>query len=189
MGFATLKGVVSASLSACFLIALVALVPLVAHAAVGDTTLVSRGAAAGNGDSGPGLAVNADGRYIAFESKAANLDPAAKPGVTNIYKRDTKTGTTTLVTRLTGADGAGADGDSAAPAISPAGRFVAFESDADTLSPDDDQQRSQRVRPGHGIRHDDAGVGGVRRNGRNRRLLAPFDLRQRHDDRLRLDRR
>ena len=80
------------------------------------------------------MAVSADGHYVAFESKASNLSDAAQPGVTNIYKRDTQTGTTTLVSRVTGADGAGADGDSAAPAISPAGRFIAFESVADNLS-------------------------------------------------------
>jgi Tol biopolymer transport system component len=136
--FAYLKLVLAASV----LLALVALTPLVAHAAVGDTTLVSRGAAdavaPADSDSGPGVAVSADGRYIAFESKATNLSDAAQAGVTNIYKRDTTTGTTTLVTRVTGADGAGADGDSAAPAISPAGRYVTFESAADNLSPDDD---------------------------------------------------
>jgi Tol biopolymer transport system component len=141
--FARLTAVVPA----CVLIAIVALVPLVAHAAVGDTTLVSAGTAAGNADSGPGVAVNADGRYVVFESKASNLDPAAVPGVTNIYKRDTQTGTTTLVSRATGADGAGADGDSAAPTISPAGRFVAFESTADNLSgQDDDSVRNVFVR-------------------------------------------
>jgi Tol biopolymer transport system component len=120
---------------------LVGLTPLVAHAAVGDVALVSRGAAGtapANGDSGPGLAVSASGRYVAFESKASNLSDGAQPGVTNIYLRDTKTGTTILVSRATGADGAGADGDSASPAISPAGRYVAFESAADDLSPDDD---------------------------------------------------
>jgi Tol biopolymer transport system component len=137
-GVATLK----VAIAAAVLLSLVAVTPLVAHAAVGDTTLVSRRAAdataPANADSGPGLAVSADGHYIAFESKASNLDDAAQPGVTNIYKRDTQTGTTTLVSRMTGVDGAGADGDSAAPAISPAGRFIAFESVADNLSTADD---------------------------------------------------
>jgi Tol biopolymer transport system component len=120
---------------------LVALTPLVAHAAVDDLTLVSRGAAdasPANGNSGPGLAVSASGRYIAFESKATDLSDAAQPGVTSIYLRDLKTGTTTLVSRATGADGAGADADSTSPSISPAGRYVAFESVAANLSADDD---------------------------------------------------
>ena len=131
--------VAAAALS--LLAALVGLTPLVAHAAVGDVGLVSQGAAGAqpaNGDSGPGVAVSTSGRYVAFESRASNLSDAAQPGVTSIYLRDTQTGTTTLVSRATGADGAGADGDSANPAISPAGRFIAFESSADDLSPDDD---------------------------------------------------
>ncbi len=123
------------------LAALVALTPLVAHAAVGDVELISRGASEAppaNGDSGPGLAVTPNGRFVAFESKSTNLSDAAQPGITNLYLRDRKTGATTLVSRADGADGAGADADSASPSISPAGRFVAFESAADNLSPDDD---------------------------------------------------
>jgi Tol biopolymer transport system component len=126
--------------AALLLAALVTVAPVVAQAAVGDLTLVSRGAdgtPAADGDSGPGLAISASGRFIAFESKAGNLSVAAQPGVTNIYLRDRRTGTTTLISRASGADGAGADADSANPAISPAGRFVAFESTATNLSADD----------------------------------------------------
>ena len=57
----------------------------------------------------------------------------------NVYVRDTQTGETTLVSRADGVDGAGATGgDSGNPAMSPAGRYVAFESDADNLSDADD---------------------------------------------------
>jgi Tol biopolymer transport system component len=129
---------------------LVTLTPLVAHAAVGDVTLVSRGAdgaPVANGDSGPGLAISASGNVIAFESKAANLSDAARPGVTNIFVRDRRTRATTLVSRADSAEGAGADGDSASPSISPAGRFIAFESVADNLSSaDDDGVRNVFVR-------------------------------------------
>jgi Tol biopolymer transport system component len=130
-----------AAVATSVLAVLVAVTPLVAHAAVGDVSLVSRGATGAppaDGDSGPGLAVSASGRFVAFESKATNLSDGAQPGVTNIYLRDRRTGTTALVSRAVGAGGAGADGDSAAPAISPAGRYVAFESTADNLSADDD---------------------------------------------------
>jgi len=126
-----------------------AAVPLTAHAAVGDVTLVSRGAAgtpASDGDSGPGVAVSATGRYIAFESKATNLSPGGQAGVTNIYLRDRKNGTTVLVSRADGADGAGGDGDSTAPAISPAGRYVAFESVAHNLASDANPVRNVYVR-------------------------------------------
>jgi Tol biopolymer transport system component len=138
VGFARLG--IAAAFVLVFVV-LAAISPLVAHAAVGDVALVSRGATGtppADGDSGPGVALSASGRYVAFESKATNLSDAAQPGVTNIYLRDTKTGTTTLVSRMDGAGGAGADGDSAAPSVSPAGRYVAFESVADNLSADDD---------------------------------------------------
>ncbi len=128
---------------------LVALPPLAARAAVGDVALISRGAVgapASDGASGTGVAVSASGRFIAFESKATNLAPGAQPGKTNIYLRDTNTGTTTLISRASGLDGAGADGDSAAPAVSPAGRYVAFESVARNLSPDAGPARNVFVR-------------------------------------------
>ena len=138
-----------AAAATLLLAALALATPLTAHAAVGDVLLVSRGAtgaAPADGDSGPGVAVSASGRFIAFESKAANLSDAAQPGVTNIYLRDTKNGTTVLVSRADGADGAGGDGDSTAPAISPAGRYVAFESVARNLSPDANPVRNIFVR-------------------------------------------
>jgi Tol biopolymer transport system component len=121
-------------------LALIAASALVARAAVTDTALVSRasgpGGAAGQGDSGPGTAVSATGRFVAFESSAV-LSDAAVPGVTNVYLRDTESGAASLISRATGVDGAGADNDSAAPTISPAGRYVAFESLADNLATDD----------------------------------------------------
>jgi Tol biopolymer transport system component len=131
------------------LVLLVAVSPLEARAAVGDVDLISRGASdatPSDGDSGPGLAVSASGRFIAFESKATNLADGAQPGVTNIYLRDRKTGTTTLVSRADGTSGAGADGDSAKPAISPAGRYVAFESLAHNLVPGANPVRNVFVR-------------------------------------------
>jgi Tol biopolymer transport system component len=129
-------------LLAALLLALVAVPPLVARAAIGDTTLLSRAAgpdgAAANGDSGGGIAVSASGRYVAFESRAGNLAAGVVPGVINVYLRDTTTNAITLISRADGIDGAAADGDSGNPAISPAGRFVVFESGGDNLSPDDD---------------------------------------------------
>ena len=147
MGFARLR--LAAAGAVVFILAVLAGLPHFAQALVGDVTLISSGSdsAPSDGDSGPGLAVSASGRFVAFESKATNLAGGAQPGVTNIFLRDRKTGTTTLVSRADGADGAGADGDSAAPSISPAGRFVAFESDANNLSAvDDDAVRNVFVR-------------------------------------------
>lgn len=104
------------------------------------TTLVSRasgaaGAAADEEARDP--AISADGRYVAFASGASNLSTDDDDTVQNIFVRDLVANTTTLVSRASGAGGAGADGFSLEPAISGDGRYVAFSSDADNLSADD----------------------------------------------------
>ena len=115
---------------------------LTAQAAVHDTSLVSRATgpagAAGNGDSDGPVAISNSGRYVAFVSEADNLAPGADPAVRNVFRRDTVTNETILISRATGPDGAGATGDSTSPALSPDGSFVAFESGADNLSDEDD---------------------------------------------------
>jgi Tol biopolymer transport system component len=120
-----------------------ALLPALAQgAAVDDTILVSRADGAAGAvaaaASEPGLALSASGQYIAFTSSADNLSVADNDAVLNVYLRDTDTGATTLISRAEGAAGAAAAGDSRNPAVSPDGRFVAFESDADNLSDADD---------------------------------------------------
>jgi Tol biopolymer transport system component len=111
--------------------------PAVAAAAPDDTLLVSRA-----GDSGgPGVVANAqstgssmsaDGRYVAFESDATNL---TSEGTRGVFRRDMQTGTTVLVSRASGADGAPASGISTSPSISADGRYVAFQSTARNLVP------------------------------------------------------
>jgi len=113
------------------------LVPaMVAGAAVDDLSYLTYAAAGepADGSSGPGVAISASGRYVAFESQADNILPADKT-VTNIFLRDTETGSVSLVSQR--ANGLPATGSSANPAVSPAGRFVAFESEADNLSDED----------------------------------------------------
>jgi hypothetical protein len=124
---------------ALLLLALLLIPALAAHAAAGDTVLVSRasqadGGAAANGESGPNVAVSAGGRYVAFESSADDLSADDDDAVQNVFVRDTESGVTSLVSRANGAAGAGGDGDSGNPAISPDGRYVAFESIATNLS-------------------------------------------------------
>jgi Tol biopolymer transport system component len=107
------------------------------------TTLVSRqsgsgGAGADDVSSFP--AISPDGRYVAFQSSADNLSTADDNAVRNIFVRDTQSNTTTLVSRQSGAGGAGADGASSEAAISAGGRYVAFQSDADNLSAADDNR-------------------------------------------------
>ena len=72
---------------------------------------------------------------MAFGSDANNLAADDDNAVGNIFLRDLDESTTALMSRATGAGGAGADDDSRAPVVSDSGR-VAFDSLADNLSPD-----------------------------------------------------
>ena len=102
------------------------------------TTFVSR-ASGGSGAGGDGHSfapsISADGRYVAFESEANNLSGADDNAVRNVFVRDLQTGVTTYVNQAIG--GAAAGGDSSEPSISADGRYVAFSSDANNLTTDD----------------------------------------------------
>ncbi len=75
------------------------------------------------------------GRYVAFESSASNLIAGDTNGVRDVFVRDTTTGITTCVS--TSAAGVIGNGESVDAFISPEGRYVVFESDADNLVPGD----------------------------------------------------
>ena len=94
-----------------------------------ETILVSRASgesgALGNGDSSE-PSISADGRYVAFVSKASNLHPDDGDGSLDVYVRDLQANTTTLVSRASGADGAKGNLESREPSISGDGRYVAF---------------------------------------------------------------
>src|SRR5581483_2068170 len=105
-----------------------------AAALAGTTERVSVTSSGGqeSGDAQTAPALNADGRYVAFFSRATNLVPGA-PG-TNIFVRDRTNGTTELVSLANdGSVGNGGSGGGHGPAISADGRYVAFESDATNL--------------------------------------------------------
>jgi Tol biopolymer transport system component len=107
----------------------------------GTTALVSRAdglAGAGANGSSDHPSISADGRFVAFDSTADNLSAEDNDAFTNVFVRDLQAGTTILVSRADGPSGAGGDQDSDTPSISADGRFVAFESNADDLSADDD---------------------------------------------------
>jgi Tol biopolymer transport system component len=103
----------------------------------GETTRVSVGTggveAAGH-SSQP--AISADGRYVAFESRAANLVPGDTNGETDVFFHDRATGTTTRVSVASGHVQA-LGGDSFGPSLSADGRLVAFASSATNLVPGD----------------------------------------------------
>jgi Tol biopolymer transport system component/plastocyanin len=100
------------------------------------TTLASRGsgssAGADNGVYDP--AISGDGSKVAFTTAAANLGAGDLEGRTQVFVRDLRTHTTTLVSRASGARGAIADEYSADPAISRDGRWVAFSSAGSNLA-------------------------------------------------------
>jgi Tol biopolymer transport system component len=91
--------------------------------------------ASGGGDSahdGPSSspAINADGRYVAFESLAA-LDPADRNNDRDVYIFDVTTRTSMLVSMTS--KGQAANAASRRPALSDAGEVVAYESLASNL--------------------------------------------------------
>jgi hypothetical protein len=82
----------------------------------------------------------ADGRFVVFASEATNLVKGDGNGWGDIFLRDTCIGAASAcvpgTVRLSiGIDGAEANGPSLAPAISPDGRFVVFNSSATNLVP------------------------------------------------------
>lgn len=107
-----------------------------ASAALGSTERVSvsgAGIQAKNGNSSA-ASISADGRYVAFSSKASNLVPGDQNGVEDVFVHDRQDGTTERVSvSNSGVEAKG--GGSSAASISADGRYVAFASSATNLVP------------------------------------------------------
>jgi len=90
----------------------------------------------GNDDSGS-PSISSDGRFVAFESLAYNLDPFIFTYTFNqdIFVHDRQNGTTECVSLSAVSLGFGGDSYSYSPSISADGRYVAFSTDADDLVP------------------------------------------------------
>jgi Tol biopolymer transport system component len=112
----------------------------------GVTTRVS--VATGGGQAAAGaerdwVALSADGRYVVFVSDSPDLVPGDTNGIDDVFVHDMRTGVTTRVSVATDGSQAArfASGDqlaaSFAPAISADGRYVAFDSSATNLVPND----------------------------------------------------
>jgi Tol biopolymer transport system component len=90
------------------------------------------------GRQGEGLSSGADlsedGRFVAFDSDAANLVRGDRNGITDVFRHDRTTGQTILVSLST--DGRQGDASSHAPAISADGRFIVFHANS-SLTPED----------------------------------------------------
>jgi Tol biopolymer transport system component len=104
------------------------------------TASTKRISVASNGTQANGASANpkisADGRWVAFESLASNLDPLSDTnGVSDVFVHFLDTGATRRVS-LTSAWAQG-NGASHEPSISADGRYVLFRSAASDLVPDD----------------------------------------------------
>jgi Tol biopolymer transport system component len=112
-----------------------------ADAGTTERVSVSSAEAEANGNSKSG-SVSADGRFAVFQSGATNLVPGDSNGKWDVFVRDQRTGTTERVNVSSAGQEANNDcpvsgGVCFAPIISADGRFVAFESRASNLVPDD----------------------------------------------------
>ena len=102
----------------------------------GTTSRVSVDSAGTQAEGVSGFtSISADGRYVAFGSRAPNLVPGDTNDALDVFVHDRTTGTTSRVS----VDSAGsqAEGGSAFTSISADGRYVAFGSAAPNLVPGD----------------------------------------------------
>lgn len=109
---------------------------------VGTVQAIERVSVASDGSQGNGgssigstLSISEDGRYVAFASAASNLVPSDTNGTTDIFVYDRQTDTTERVS--VASDGTQGNGASSNPSLSADGRYVAFQSSASNLLPDD----------------------------------------------------
>lgn len=102
-----------------------------------QTGQTKRVSVASDGTQGDGESrnpsISANGRYVAFESRANNLVPDGTTGSDDIYVHDLQTGQTSRVSIAS--DGTRGNNGSYNPSISADGRYVAFWSHAGNLSP------------------------------------------------------
>lgn len=92
-------------------------------------SVASDGAQAGNRSQAP--AISADGRFIAFQSYAANLVVGDTNNRLDVFVHDQSTGVTSLVS--VASDGTRGNNESTTPSISADGSLIAFRSDAANL--------------------------------------------------------
>jgi hypothetical protein len=100
------------------------------------TQLISSGIPFAN-ESSFAPSISADGRFVAFDSGADNLVAGDTNGAYDVFLRNTQTGATIRVS--TSSNGSQGEDfyDSAHPAVSADGRYVAFYSEAPNLVPGD----------------------------------------------------
>ncbi|MDX3098127.1 S8 family serine peptidase [Streptomyces sp. ME19-03-3] len=108
----------------------------VADRRTGETERVS---VASDGTQADGFSLtptlSSDGRWVGFNSGAANLVPGDTNQLTDSFVHDRGTGTTERVS--VASDGTQGNGLSSAPVLSADGRYAVFNSDSDNLVPGD----------------------------------------------------
>jgi len=109
------------------------------YGAATERVSVSSAGVQGNGNSGVGRpAASADGRFVAFVSRASNLVPGDTNARQDVFVRDRRTDQTERVSvDSAGRQASDARWDSEDVGISADGRFVAFTSSASNLVPVD----------------------------------------------------
>ncbi len=133
---------------------------------VGGTTervSIADGGGQANGHS-TRPSISADGRFVAFQSKASNLVPNDSNSASDIFVRD-RSGSATERVSLSSAGGQ-ANYDCYRPCISADGGFVAFESEASNLVSNDSGWRDifVRDRPGSTTERVSVTSGGAQAN-------------------------
>mgnify|MGYP000728182821 CR=1 FL=1 len=118
-------------------LALLSLVTATAQAGITTRVSVDSAGVQGNASSGDynHSTLSADGRYVAFESSATNLVLGDTNGTSDVFVHDRQTGTISRVS-INNAGGQ-ANGAASRPTLSADGRFVAFDSAASNLVPND----------------------------------------------------
>jgi Tol biopolymer transport system component len=106
-------------------------------------TSVDAGGTQGNGPSTRPM-ISADGRFIAFQSRATNFVPDDTNGRIDIFRKEVSSNTVVRVSVEGPAgdvevDGDNANADSENPRITPDGRYIVYESMADDMVPGDNQ--------------------------------------------------
>ena len=98
---------------------------------------VSSSGVQANGENLGALGISADGRYVAFTSLASNLVAGDVNDITDVFVRDLRAGTTSLVS-LGASGNQGGDGSAVNPAsFSADDRYLAFSSWASNFVPGD----------------------------------------------------
>ena len=104
----------------------------------GVTVLVSvnSNGLGGGDDNSTGPALSADGRFVAFQSGAANLAGTDTNGASDVFLRDLLAGTTVLASHIPGSPACG-NRASFGPLLSSSGNVVVYESGATNLVAND----------------------------------------------------